>query len=79
MATVGKRNKAETSPPPPKNAQQPPAKHPGTKKPLPAMVEPMLSTLVREPFVDEDWMFEVKFGLRLMVYQTQHDSVGLQK
>jgi bifunctional non-homologous end joining protein LigD len=31
----------------------------GRKKAFPDKLEPMLSTLVREPFTDEDWLYEV--------------------
>ncbi len=41
----------------------------GEKKPYPGPAEPMLATLVREPFDDPDWLFEVKFdGYRVQAH-----------
>ena len=41
----------------------------GEKSPFPTSVEPMLSTLVREPFNDEKYLYEVKLdGYRVIAY-----------
>jgi len=46
------------------------SKTPGKKAVHPQKVEPMLATLVREPFTNEDWLFEVKFdGYRIISHK----------
>ena len=39
----------------------------GGKEPRPAVVQPMLCTLIRQPFTDKDWLYEVKWdGYRVI-------------
>ncbi len=57
------------------------------ERPMPAVIRPMLATLVDEPFEDNDWLFEIKWdgyraiafldgsGLRL-VSRNQNDLTG---
>ena len=47
-------------------------KEKGVKKPFPGKIEPMLSTLVRDAFTGEEWIYEVKFdGYRILSYKNQ--------
>ena len=71
-ANVWNSNRAGTADPPSNKAAGRTDKPPGIKKPFPDRIEPMLSTLVRAPFTDEDWLFEVKFdGFRILSYKNQ--------
>ncbi|HEY1006443.1 MAG TPA: DNA ligase D [Sphingobacteriaceae bacterium] len=46
----------------------------GEKKPHPGPIDPMLATLVREPFDDPDWLFEVKFdGYRVQAHAIRRE------
>ncbi len=41
----------------------------GKKSPMPASISPMLCTLIREPFTDTNWIFEVKWdGYRILAF-----------
>jgi bifunctional non-homologous end joining protein LigD len=41
---------------------------------MPREIKPMLSTLVDEPFSDENWLFEIKWdGYRAVAYMDDHD------
>jgi bifunctional non-homologous end joining protein LigD len=46
-------------------------------KPMPHHVRPMLATLVKEPFDDPDWIFEVKWDGYRAVAEIRDDDVSL--
>ena len=42
---------------------------PGIKAPMPKWVEPMLASLISQPFDGKDWLFEVKWdGVRAIAF-----------
>lgn len=50
----------------------------GEIAPMPTSVQPMLATSIKEPFEDEDWIFELKHdGYRIISF-IQEDKVRLQ-
>jgi bifunctional non-homologous end joining protein LigD len=47
-------------------------KHPGTKSEMPSKVKPMLCTLVKEPFENPKYVFEVKWdGYRIIAFKNK--------
>jgi bifunctional non-homologous end joining protein LigD len=46
----------------------------GIKSPFPDRVEPMLCTLLKKPFDDDGWLYEVKLdGYRIIAYKQKRD------
>ncbi len=76
-AAIWNSNRAESSPP----ADIPELNEllkKGTKKTQPARIEPMLCTLIREPFNDPDWLFEVKLDGYRILANKQKDKISLK-
>lgn len=49
----------------------------GEKSDIPGLIEPMLATLVKKPFTNEEWLYEVKWdGYRILSY-VQKSSIIL--
>jgi bifunctional non-homologous end joining protein LigD len=46
-------------------------------KPMPHHVKPMLATLVKDPFDDPDWLFEVKWDGYRAIAEVMHTNIAL--
>ncbi|MFO7444977.1 MAG: non-homologous end-joining DNA ligase, partial [Ignavibacteriaceae bacterium] len=68
-----KSEKAKTTPPGKFSGKD----LPGVKSKMPASVKPMLATLVKEPFDDPDWLFEIKWDGYRAVAEINDGKVNL--